>query len=192
MNEIIESNKTRMRLSSLIVFLILVLLVFTPQPVRAQTPFDLSWSFDYSPLVSGASSSLQLRIRNTGLARARLLSAGVRFPWMEAHTYVSTGSINAVFSAGQEAQYRFSFDISPEVLTGKYIMETLLQYQVYQATEWSGPESTVYLLTVIVLGRSSSYTMLFNPADGRFYSALALLTLVGWYLPKKLRPKAKG
>ena len=71
-------------------------------------------------------------------------------------------------------------------------MDTFLQYQVFKTTQWAGPESIVYVLDVVVLGRSSSFSMTFDFYDGRFYSAVALFTLLGWYLPKKLLHRAKG
>jgi len=74
-------------------------------------------------------------------------------------------------------------------------MDTLLQYQVYQTNQYGGPESVVYALggiSLLVEGRNSSSVMNFDPFDNRFYSAFALFTLIGWYLPKKLKPGIRG
>ncbi len=173
---------------------LLSVLAFTLQPVVAQTSFDLNWAFDYSPLISGAPNSLHLRIHNTALAPVRLSSVGIRFPWMQADTYLSTGGPQTAVNIPpqQEVRYTIPFQIPADVLTGRYSMNTLLQYQIFQTTQYGGQEAIVYALDVVVLGRSSSFSMTFDPYDGRSYSALALLTLIGWYLPKKLRPKAKG
>jgi hypothetical protein len=85
-----------------------------------------------------------------------------------------------------------SFQIPANVLTGRYAMNTFLTYEVFQTNQYGGPESIVYVLDVIVMGQNSSFSMTFDPYDGRFYSAFAFFTLIGWYLPRKLRPRAKG
>ncbi len=194
MKGILESAKAQRYVISFIVLLLVSVLAFTLQPVAAQTPFDLNWAFDYSPLVSGAPNSLHLRIHNTALAPVRLSSAGIRFPWMQANTYLLTGGSQNVVEIPpqQEVTYTIPFQIPADVLTGRYSMSTFLQYQIFQTTQYGGQEGIVYVLDVVVLGRSSSFSLTFDPYDGRFYSAFALLTLIGWYLPKKLRPKAKG
>jgi hypothetical protein len=194
MKGILESAKAQRNIISFIVLLLVSVLAFTLQPVAAQTPFDLNWAFDYSPLVSGAPNSLHLRIHNTALAPVRLSSAGIRFPWMQANTYLLTGGSQSVVDIPpqQEVTYTIPFQIPADVLTGRYSMNTFLQYQIFQTTQYGGQEGIVYVLDVVVLGRSSSFSLTFDPYDGRFYSAFALLTLIGWYLPKKLRPKAKG
>ncbi len=193
MKGILEPAKAQRKLTSFIVLLLLSFLAFTLQPVVAQTPFDLNWAFDYSPLVSGAPNSLHLRIRNTALTPVRLSSVGIRFPWMGVDTYLSTGAQNVVdIPPQQEVRYTILFQIPADVLTGRYSMNTLLQYQILQTTQYGGPEAITYLLEVVVLGRTSSYSLSFDPSDGRIYSAVALFTLVGWYLPRRLRVKAKG
>ena len=92
---------------------------------------------------------------------------------------------------GEEVQYTIPFQIPADTLTGRYVMETLLQYEIFQTTQYGGPEPIVYVLDVVVLGRTSSYSLGFDLSDGRIYSAVAIFTLIGWYLPKRLRVKAK-
>jgi hypothetical protein len=194
MKGILKSAKAQRKIIPFIILFLLSVLAFTLQPVVAQTPFDLNWTFDYSPLISAAPNSLHLRIHNTALAPVRLLSVGIRFPWMDADAYLSRSGpqIAVDISPQQEVTYTIPFQIPADVLTARYTMNTFLQYQVLQTTQYGGQEGIVYVLDVVVLGRSSPFSMTFDPYDGRFYSALALLTLIGWYLPKKLRPKAKG
>ena len=196
MNGILGLNKTKIMLLSFAALLLLSSLGLTLHPVigQEQQQLDLSWTFDYRPLVSGAANSLNLSILNTALAPVRLLSVGIRFPWMNADTYLSTVSPQTLVDLppGQEVRYTIPFQIPVEVLTGRYSLVTLLQYQVFRTAQWAGPESIAYVLDVVVFGRTSSYSLRFDPSDGRIYSAVALITLVGWYLPKKLRHKAKG
>lgn len=196
MNGIPGLNKTRILLLSSAAFLLLSSLGLTLHPAigQEQQQFDLSWKFDYSPLVSGAANSLHLHILSTALAPLRLLSVSIRFPWMNADTYLSTGSPQTPtdLPPGQEVTYTIPFQIPGDVLTGRSSMDTFLTYQVFQTTQWSGPESIVYVLDVVVLGRSSSILMAFDFYDGRFYSAVAVLALLGWYLPKRLLHRAKG
>ena len=169
-------------------------LALTMRPVGAQAPFDLSWTFDYSPLVSAAPNSVHLSIHNTGFAPIRLTSIGINFPWMDSGAYISAGSpqLPIDLAPDQKGQITISFQIPANVLTGRYAMNTFLSYQVFQTNQYGGPESIVYVLDVIVIGQNSSFSMTFDPYDGRFYSAFAFFTLIGWYLPRKLRPRAKG
>ena len=194
MNETLGLNKTKILLLAFAALLLLSSLSLTLPPVTGQAQFDLSWAFNYSPLVSGAPNSLQLQILNTALAPVRLLSVGIRFPWMESGTYLSSGipQTGIDVNPGEEVQYTIPFQVPADTLTGRYAMETLLQYQIFQTTQYGGPEAITYVLDVIVLGRTSSYSLTFDLSDGRIYSAVALFTLIGWYLPKRLRVKAKG
>lgn len=194
MKGILKSAKEQRKIISFIVLLLVSVLAFTLQPVVAQTPFDLNWAFDYSPLVSGAPNSLHLRIHNTAFAPVRLSSVGIRFPWMQANAYLSTGGPQTAVDIPpqQEVRYTIPFQIPADVLTGRYSMNTLLKYQVFQTTQYGGQEGIVYVLDAVVLGRTSSYSFSFDFSDGRIYSAVAIFTLIGWYLPKKLRLKAKG
>jgi hypothetical protein len=193
MNGILGLNKTETLLLSFAALLLLSSLGLTLHPVIGQTPFDLSWTFNYSPLVSGAANSLHLRILNTALAPVRLLSVGIRFPWMQSGMYLSSGipQTGIDVAPGEEVQYTIPFQIPADTLTGRYVMETLLQYEIFQTTQYGGPEPIVYVLDVVVLGRTSSYSLGFDLSDGRIYSAVAIFTLIGWYLPKRLRVKAK-
>lgn len=192
MNGILKSNTTHRKLISFGALLLITF--FAMKPVGAQAPFDLNWTFDYSPLISGASNSLHLSIHNTALAPIRLLSVGIRFPWMQSDTYLSAvlPQNPTEVAPGQEILYTIPFQVSADVQTGRYHMNTLLEYQVFQNIQYGGTEAISYVLDVVVLGRNSSFSMTFDPYDGRFYSAFALFTLIGIYLPKKLRPKAKG
>ena len=173
---------------------LLLSLVFIPAPVLGQVPFDLNWSFDYNPLVSAAPNSLHVRIHNTGLTPIRILSVGISFPWMQSGTYLSSGipQTGVDVAPGLEAQFTIPFQIPADTLTGRYSMNTLLQYQVFQTNQYGGSEAIIYALGIVVLGSISPYSITFNPYDGRFYAAVAALTLVGWYLPKRLLHKTEG
>jgi hypothetical protein len=192
--QILGFNKTKILLLSFAALLLLSSLGLTLHPVIGQEQFNLNWAFNYSPLVSGAANSLNLSILNTALAPVRLLSVGIRFPWMQTGTYLSPGipQTGIDLAPAQEVHYTIPLEIPADTLTGRYAMETVLQCEVFQTTQFSGPESIAYVLDVIVLGRSSSFSMTFDPYDGRFYSAVAVLTLLGWYLPKKLLRRTKG
>ena len=193
MNGIQRLSKTKILLLSFAALLLLSSHVLTLHPVMGQEQFNLNWVFDYSPLVSGAANSLNLSILNTALAPVRLLSVGIRFPWMQSGTYLSPGipQTGIDVAPGGEVQYTIPFQIPADTMTGRYAMETLLQCEIFQTTQFGGPESIAYILDVVVLGRSSSFSMTFDPYDGRFYSAVAVLTLLGWYVPKRLLRKAK-
>ena len=186
--------KTKILLFSFAALLLLSCLGLSFHPVIGQEQFNLNWAFAYSPLVSGAANSLNVSIVNTALVPVRLLSVGIRFPWMQTGTYLSSGipQTGIDVAPGGEVQYTISFQIPADTLTGRYEMETLLQCEIFQTTQYGGPESIAYVLDVVVLGRSSSYSMTFDPYDGRFYSAVAILILLGWYLPKRLLRRAKG
>lgn len=203
MKGILGSRRASRARSKLIAFAILLLLsllavAWHQQPVRAQALFDLSWTFDYSPLVSGATNTVHVLVRNTALVPLRLLSVGIRFPWMQGQTYLSPGEPQGTqnLSAEQEVRYNFSFAVPENVLAGTYSTTTFLQFQRFQITpspHWSGVESTTYVIdNVIMYSRSSPFSIRIDPYDGRIYSAIALITLVGWYLPKRLRLGAKG
>ena len=164
-------------------------------PVRAQAPFDLGWSFAYSPLVSGATDSLHLVIRNTALAPVRLRSVTIWFSWMRADTNLSPESPQGIrdLSAEQEVRYSVSIAISENVTMGNYYMTVILIYQRFQMPDWAGPESFGYVIPdVLVYSSSIPFSVRFDVYDGRIYSAIALITLVGWYLPKRLLLRAKG
>ena len=194
MNRTLGPNKAKMPLLPLGALLLFSFLAFTLPPVQAQALFDLNWMFDYTPLVSGAPNSLHVRIHNTARTPIRMLSVSIGFSWMEAGTYISSRSSDTPqdLAPEQEVRYAIPFEIPANVTTGRYSMNTLLQYQVFQGTQWAGPQAITYALDVVVLGRSSSSSMTTDPYDGRLYSAFALFTLIGWYLPRKLRPKTKA
>jgi hypothetical protein len=192
MNALPRAKKTTITLF-LVGASLLLSLALIPAPVLAQEPFDLNWTFDYSPLISVAPNSVEVRINNTGLTPIRLLSVGITFPWMNG-TYLSSGIPKTMIDVPPAGgvQYRIPFQIPADVLTGKYVMDTLLQYEIFQTTQYGGPQSIVYALDVVVVGRTSSYSMTFDPYDGRFYSAVAVFILLGWYLPKRILHRAKG
>jgi hypothetical protein len=165
------------------------------QPVRAQAPIDLTTTFDYSPLVSGATDALHLVIRNTELAPVRLLSVAIWFSWMQSNTSLPAGGPQDI-SAQHEVRYRISVAIPENVPAGRYSMVITMSFQRFQTApvpHWAGSESIVHVNTgesgVIVFGSSSPFSISFDPYDGRTYSAIALITLIGWYLPKSLRSK---
>lgn len=192
MNGLPRAKKTTITLF-LVGASLLLSLALMPAPVLGQEPFDVNWSFDYSPLVSAAPNSVDVKVNNTGLTPIRLLSVGISFPWMNG-TYLSSGipktGIDVAPAGGM--QYKISFQVPADALTGKYSMDTLLQYEIFQTTQYGGPQSIVYALDVVVVGRTSSSPMTFDPYDGRFYSAVAVFTLLGWYLPKRLLHRTKG
>jgi hypothetical protein len=191
---ILGSNTPKVLLLSFVGLLLLSAVAFTLTPVAAQPPFDLSWAFDYSPLVSAAPNSVHLHIQNTALGPTRLLSVGIRFPWMNDSTYLTAGGLQTPvdLSPGQVVMYTISFQIPDDVLTGRYSMDTFLQYQVFQTVQWGGQESIAYVLDVTLIGRNSPFSITFDPYDGRFYAAVAFFTLLGWYLPKRFLHRAKG
>ena len=166
-------------------------------PVNAQ-PFDVSYSFDYQPLVAGATDTLHVLITNTGPEPLRLPSVTVSFSWMSADNNLSPegGQANLEIQPGQEAPYLFSVAVSENV-TGSYVMGVDVVYQIFQAPNWGGLESETYVVPgVLVYGASpGAYgvpSVSYDAYDGRIYSAIALITLLGWYLPRKLRFKPKG
>jgi hypothetical protein len=193
-----SGSSARSHSTFLAVLFLASFLLSVMQPVRAQVPLDLTKTFDYSPLVSGATNALHLVIRNTDLAPVRLLSVAIWFSWMQANTYLSAGSPQDI-SAQQEVRYSVSFAIPENVSAGRYSMTITLNFQRFQTApvpHWAAPEAIVHLNTgdtgVIVFGRSSPYSIKFDPYDARAYSAIALITLIGWYLPKSLRSRVKG
>jgi hypothetical protein len=194
MNRILGSNETKVLILSFAALFLLSSFGLTLPPVIGQAQFDLSWKFNYSPLVSASANSLNVHILNIALAPIRLLSVGIRFPWMRSGTYLSPGipQTGVDVAPGEEVQYTIPLQIPADTLTGKYAMETLLQYETFQTTQYGGPESISYVLNVVVLGRSSSFSMMLDPYDGRLYSAVAVFTLLGWYLPKRLLHRTKG
>lgn len=193
MKRIPGSAKNQRQIIPFVALLLFSFLAFRVQPVIAQMPFEVNWTFDYSPLVSGAPNTVHLRVSNTAFAPVRLLSVGINFPWMQANVYFSTAEMQSVVDIPpqQEVTYTILFQTPANALTGRYTMNTLLQYEMFQAGQYGGQEAIAYVLNVVVLGRTSSYSFNFDLYDGRFYSALALLTLIGWYIPKRLRFKAK-
>jgi hypothetical protein len=193
MKGILESAKEQRKIISFVALFLFLLSALAAQPVVAQAPY-LSWVFDYSPLVSGAPNTVQITIQNTGLAPLRLSLVGIQFSWTQAATYLSTAESQSTVDIPpeQEVNYTIPFTVPADLGTGRYSMYTLVQYQIWQTPQFGGVEPLVYALDVIVLGRTWSYSLSFDPYDGRFYSAIAVFTLLGWYLPKKLRAKAKG
>ena len=194
MNGILGSNKTRILLLFFAGLLLFSTLGLSLYPVAGQEELDLSWTFDYSPLVSGASNSLQIGIVNTALAPVRLLSLGIRFPWTENGTYLSSGTPATWvdIGPGEQVQYTIPLQIPADTLTGRYAMNTLVQYEPFQNTQYGAAEAIVYLQYVAVLGRNNAFSMTFDPYDGRFDAAFAVFTLLGWYLPKRLLRRTKG
>lgn len=191
----ITGSKARSKSLLFAVLLSFSALGFTLSPVGAQASFDIGYSFDYSPLVSGAPDSLHVVIRNTGLELLRLPSVTVWFSWMRAGTNLSPEGNQAILDLqpGQEASYSFSLEV-PEIVTGDYYMTVDVTYQGFQVPNWGALETETYVVPdVLVYGASpGAYAVLpINYDDGRIYSAIALITLVGWYLPRKLRFKAR-
>ena len=178
--------------SKLAVFLLLIMFATcTLRPVQAQTPFNLNWTFDYSPLVAGANNSLQIRVTNTGNVPLQFISVGIHFTWMNADAYITKSGTLPEVPAQQKQLYNISFQVPDSVLTGRYSMNTLLVYQVFQQNGFTGAEAIVYVLDIVVLGRTSQYSLTFNPLDWRIYSVIAVLTLAGWFLPKRILQKVK-
>lgn len=188
MNRILGRNKTKIVLLSSAALLLLSSLGLALYPVAGQGQLNLSWTFDYSPLVSGASNWVKIGVLNTALAPIRIQSLSVRFPWMQNGAYLSSGmpETGIDMAPGENVQYTISLQIPSDTLTGKYAMDTLLQYEIFENSQFGGPETIVYVQYVVVLGRSSASSMTFDPYDGRIYSAVAIFTLLGWYLPKRL------
>jgi len=190
MKQTLGSPSERSCLLQLIVLLILTSLAFKAPTVQAQEPFSLIWTFDYSPLVSSAPNSLHVQIQNIGGTPLRILSVSIGFSWMEPNTYLSLNSTIQDISPGSSFTYTIPFQISANVLTGRYQMSTLLQYETLQASKWT-TGTIVYILDVVVVGSVASYTLSVDIYDVRLYAACAVFVLIGWYLPKRLRPKAK-
>jgi len=170
---------------------------FILSTVRAQAPFDIGWSLDYSPLVSGTTDSVHVVITDTDPEPLRLRSVTVGFSWMRGDSNFSPEGGQAVLDLqpGQEAPYSFSIAV-PETVAGSYYMTVDVTYQRFQIPNWGGIESETYVIPdIVVYGASpaafGALPINYNPYDGRTYSAIALITLVGWYLPKKLRFKPK-
>ena len=188
----LESNRTRILL--FVALLLLSCLGLTLPSVVGQVPLNLSWTFNYSPLLSGATNSLQIEIVNTASAPVRVLSLNVRFAWMEIGVYLSSGipEKGIDIAPGGEVQYMIPLQVPVDTLMGRYDMLTVLQYETFQTSQYSGPEGITYVQDVLVVGPTSSYSFSFDPSDGRIYSAGAIIILLGWYLPKKLPRKARG
>jgi hypothetical protein len=111
---------------------------------------------------------------------------------MEPNAYI-TNSSSFVVQVNEVGECRIPFNVSNSLITGKYSMDTLVAYQLYQTTGWGGTAAIVYALTGInVLGQPSPYQLTFDPYDLRIYSVIIVLLFVGWYVPKKLEAREKG
>jgi len=113
---------------------------------------------------------------------------------MQAGTYLSSGMPEAGtnLGPGAQAQYMIPIQVPADTVTGRYDMETTLAYAAFQTNQYGGAESITYVQDVVVLGRSSSLSLTLDPFDGRFYAAVGVFTLLGWYLPKRLLHRSKG
>ena len=85
----------------------LFLVVLTVHTVPAQGELDLTSTFDYSPLVAGATNTVDLVISNTVLAPVRLLWVGLRFSWMKADAYLPAGGY-LTLAVQQKVHYNVS------------------------------------------------------------------------------------
>jgi hypothetical protein len=169
------------------VLLLVIFLILVMQPVSAKTPFNVDFSFQSSWLVSGAPNSAVIHFQNIALVPILLVSVGINFPWMQTDSYIIPNASQADLAVNQTLVYTIPFEVPANVSTGEYYMNTLVSFQTNQSV---GVEWVAYVRYIAVVGQVTPFWVGYDLSDGRLYSAMAVIILVGWFLPRKLRSKA--
>jgi hypothetical protein len=164
----------------LIIFLILVM-----QPVNAQLPFHIDFSFQPSWLVAGAPNSAIIDIHDVAIAPFLLVSVGINFPWMPTNYYISNIT-QTDMTVNQTLVYTIPFKVPANLSTGEYYVNVLVSYQTNQS---AGVVGALYVRYIAVVGQVTPFWVGYDLSDGRMYLAIVAIILVGWFLPRRLRRK---